>query len=225
MRTGMPSPQVITAELAQIANRAFALAVAIHLVLGLIGVAYALGARPTRGAALLLVSTLFGTVGMVAFTFHNPFNASTFGLLSIAYAFTALSWRGQRERREEIRWARGIGWSMLVFGWTYPHFLEQSSPFAYLIGAPLGLLPCPTLAFVAGLSLTRLVPVPAALSLLVAVTGLFYGLFGMLRLGVLLDGALLLGALALLFQELRVWHRGRRPRGTTEEVPTIKLSS
>jgi hypothetical protein len=210
----MPPPQVIAAELAQIANRAFALAVAIHLVLGLLGVAYALGARPARGMALLLVGVLFGTVSVVAFAFENPFNASTFGLLSIAYGFAAFGWRGRRERSEEVRWAGGSGWSMLVFGWTYPHFLEQSSPFAYLIGAPLGLLPCPTLAFVAGLSLTRLVPAPAALSLLLAVTALFYGLFGMLRLGVLLDGALLFAALALLFQELRFWYRGPRPLGT-----------
>jgi hypothetical protein len=39
---------------------------------------------------------------------------------------------------------------LMVFGWTYPHFLERNPWTAYLYAAPMGLLPCPTLATVIG---------------------------------------------------------------------------
>jgi hypothetical protein len=204
----MPSSQVIVAGLAQIANRAFAFAVAVHVVLGLLAIAIALGARPTWRVGLALVSLLLASVSAVALLFGNPFNGGVFALLAAAYAGAALRWRDAPERLKYAPFVRGIGWVLLVFGWTYPHFLDQSSPFAYLIGAPLGLVPCPTLAFTLGLTLTGLVPAAAPLSLTLGASALFYGLFGMLRLGVMLDGVLLFGGLVLLFLQLRFW----RPR-------------
>lgn len=202
----MPSSEIIAAGLAQIANRAFALAVVAHFVLGLIGVAVALGIRPARGVALSLVSVLLASVGVVALLFRNPFNAGMFALLAGAYAYAALSSSAPHERAQEPTWTRAVGFCLLVFGWTYPHFLEDASPFAYLIGAPLGLVPCPTLAFSVGLALTGLVPTPVALSCALGLYALFYGLFGALRLGVALDLVLLLGGLVLLLRQLQFRH-------------------
>ena len=50
-------------------------------------------------------------------------------------------------------WRRVVGTAMVAFGWVYPHFSSDPSLFAYFYGAPTGLLPCPTLSLVIGLSL------------------------------------------------------------------------
>ena len=87
---------------------------------------------------------------------------------------------------------------LIGFGLVYPHFLPGEPWFAYLFAAPFGLLPCPTLALVTGVTL-----LVRGLDLrpwcwLLAAAGFLYGLLGVLRLGVYLDLPLLAGAVALL---------------------------
>ena len=98
--------------------------------------------------------------------------------------------------------AFGAGAAMIAFAWTYPHFLAGSSTW-YLVAAPLGLVPCPSLAAAIGFALLGGGLGSRASSLTLASLGLFYGLFGVLRLGVLLDVGLVLGAAALSFTALR----------------------
>lgn len=86
----------------------------------------------------------------------------------------------------------------MVFAWVYPHFLVGRSPLAYLVGSPMGLIPCPTLALVMGLALVAGGPGGRSTSLLLALAGLFYAVFGVARLGVVLDVALLAGPVGLL---------------------------
>lgn len=68
---------------------------------------------------------------------------------------------------------------------------------AYLWGSPMGLIPCPTLSLVIALSLLGMVPARRAWSLTLSGAGVFYALFGVVRLGVTLDVPLFLGAVAL----------------------------
>jgi hypothetical protein len=79
----------------------------------------------------------------------------------------------------------------------YPHFVEIDSPAAYVIAAPFGLLPCPTLAVVIGatVALSNLDMRLWNTTLLVA--GSMYGTIGVFRLGVQLDWGLLVGTAIL----------------------------
>ena len=43
------------------------------------------------------------------------------------------------------------GAAMMALGWAYPEFVDR--PFGWLYGSPLGILPCPTLAFLIGATL------------------------------------------------------------------------
>lgn len=43
--------------------------------------------------------------------------------------------------------------ALVVFGWTYPHFVSTHSWIEYAYAAPLGLIPCPTLSVVIGFTL------------------------------------------------------------------------
>lgn len=131
--------------------------------------------------------------------YGNAFNAISFAILAIALAVVA-------GRADNSRVARGPAWTLMVggaaigFGLVYPHFVEGSWV-RVLAAAPVGIVPCPTLAMVAGIAIiaggfgSRVVP--AVLALWVA----FYAWFGVVRLGVTLDvglGVAFLGLLGVL---------------------------
>ena len=88
---------------------------------------------------------------------------------------------------------------------VYPHFFGISyplpwvfGPLAYLYAAPTGLIPCPTLSLVIGFALLGGGLGSRAWSISLAAVGLFYGLFGVMRLRVYWDIPLIFGAAALL---------------------------
>jgi hypothetical protein len=87
---------------------------------------------------------------------------------------------------------------LIAFGWGYPHFLETDRWMMYAYGAPLGVLPCPTLSAVIGATLILGLLGSAMWSITLATTGLVYGAVGVFVLGVQLDYALLAGALVLV---------------------------
>ena len=91
---------------------------------------------------------------------------------------------------------------MFSFGWVYPLFLESPSLLTYLYAAPTGLIPCPTLSIVIGLTVILSGLGSRLFSLLLGVSGVFYGIFGSARLGVMIDLVLLAGALLILFLAL-----------------------
>jgi hypothetical protein len=83
-----------------------------------------------------------------------------------------------------------VGIAAIAFGWAYPHFLA-GDPLAYLYAAPVGLVPCATLAIAIGFTLLGGGLGARWWSLVLAVLGLFYGLFGVFKLGVRVDLALI----------------------------------
>lgn len=194
----MPPKVEILSGLGRIANEATELAVAWHVLILISGVALLLGWRPSRRWTGLALTTPLVSVGTLAAVYGNPFNAVGMALLCIALLLIALRFDDRKVERASPLGALAGG-SLLVFGWCYPHFLDSSRPaLAYLYAAPTGLLPCPTLSIVAGYGLLCSGLRSRAWTLVLAGGALFYGLFGVLRLGVYIDIALIVGALALL---------------------------
>ena len=197
----MPRAADILDGLSAIANQATGVAVAWHILIATALVALVSGWRPSQRTARLLIGMPLASVAAVAIAFANPFNGLVF--TASALAMTALAMRG--DRRPVWRgsaWTRAIGLVMIAFGWVYPHFLEGPA-IAYLYASPVGLVPCPTLAVAIGFALLGNGLGSRAWGLTLAAVGLFYGLFGVLRLGVFLDIALVGGAIALVVAELR----------------------
>jgi len=87
---------------------------------------------------------------------------------------------------------------MIIFGFVYPHFLNTDTFMKYLYSSPLGLVPCPTLSLLIGIILIFNGSGSNAISITFIIFGLFYGLFGVFKLGVHLDIGLLLGTLTLI---------------------------
>jgi hypothetical protein len=217
----MPPATEIVDGLSAIANRASGIAVAWHIVIAMALVALAAGWRPSQRTARLLLGMPLASVAGVAIVFNNPFNGLVFG--ASALALTAIAMGG--DRRSVSRgsaWARGIGVTTIAFGWVYPHFLQGDAT-TYLYAAPVGLVPCPTLAVAIGFALVGNGLGSRVWSLTLGALGLFYGLFGVLRLGVFLDIGLVGGALALVAVVLHSAGGGRaglahRPRTRSERA-------
>jgi hypothetical protein len=216
----MPNATDILDGLSMIANRTTGVAVGWHLVIAAALVALGAGWHPSQRTARLLIGMPLASVAAVAFAFANPFNGLVFA--ASAMALTALAM--MEDRRPVLRgsaWAFGSGIASITFGWVYPHFLD-GHPTAYLYAAPVGLVPCPTLAVAIGFALLGNGLGARAWSLTLAAVGLFYGLFGLLRLGVWLDIGLVNGAIALIAAVLRSNSHAPDPASSTSiKSPTI----
>ena len=141
------------------------------------------------------------SVAALAFAFGNLFTGWVFAVSVLALTGLAMN----RDRRPVSRgsaWTGRIGVAMVAFGWLYPHFLEGHAT-AFLYASPVGLVPCPTLAVAIGFALLGNGLGSRVWSLTLVAVGLFYGLFGVLRLGVFLDIGLVGGAVALAASAFR----------------------
>lgn len=198
----MPSSTQILEALSSIANGATSYAVAMHVLVALALVAWGSGVRLERRAGVVLFCAPLAVVSVFAGIYHVYFNAAVFALLALALIVIGLrsasAWRAASSAPIAL-----LGGVLLGFSWMYPHFVETRSALAYLYASPLGLLPCPTLAFLIGLALSAGVPGGRLSARVLGGAGLFYALWGTLKLGVWIDGFLLLGALALLLSTFR----------------------
>ena len=195
----MPDASTILEGLAHIANHYQWLAIAWHILLTSLFVVLVVGWRPSPKIIIALLCTPAISVSILAFVNGNPFNGILFLSLSLLMVIFGL-----------LNKSRKIGLSspffllsgvlVLLYGLIYPHFIAHPDTFVYLYAAPSGLIPCPTLSCIIGfiMILNGLHSRPVVIAVLV--TGLFYALFGIFRLGVWLDIGLLVAALLLGFQ-------------------------
>jgi hypothetical protein len=198
----MPAAADILESLTAIANQALAIAVFWHAVIFACLIALAVGWRPSRRAGATMLVALPASVGAVALAYRNPFNAASFALLAVL-----LGWHARHLGREKLSvgtaWTATLGTILIAYGLVYPHFLDARPLILYTVAAPTGLIPCPTLAVMIGCTLTTNSAFSRPWEGTLAAFGLFYALFGVMRLGVLLDAGLLIGALALTVVVLR----------------------
>jgi hypothetical protein len=203
----MPSTSDILSGLTRISNDAFAAAVVWHALLAAALIAALLGWRPSRRALAIALSAPLLSVAAFAWAFGNPFNAAVFSALGLAAAAIGATLPRTPIERPAPGFAL-LGAALVAFAWLYPHFLSGRSPVAYFYGAPVGLIPCPTLSLVIGVALLC-GGLGRPWAWLLSVAGLFYALFGALRLGVRIDLALLAGAIALALLAARGGGPGR----------------
>jgi hypothetical protein len=193
----MPTAEQVLAGLREITNTWRPLAVLWHVYLAAF-VAFLLtgGRPPKRYACLSLVLPLL-SVSILAGLSGNPFNMLVFGLVGTGLLVVSLRLPMQPVELSPA-WTRISGAIFLVFGWIYPHFLDTTSPLMYLYAAPTGLIPCPTLSVVIGLTLILNGLGSRTMSLTLGITGMFYGVVGVWRLGVVIDWFLVAGSAIIL---------------------------
>ncbi len=192
----MPDPTQILSGLRAIANSSRDLAIGWHIVGWLVAARIALGWRPQRrGVAIILALPLL-SVAALAWKHGNPFNGIVLSAAAVVLVGLG-STLPKTPTDRAVPWARALGGAIMIYGLVYPHFLDARSSLEYLYAAPTGLVPCPTISFVIGVALALDGLGSRPWSLVLAGFGLFYAVFGMFRLGVVLDVGLLVGAIAL----------------------------
>src|SRR4051812_31963449 len=103
----MRAPGDILASSEAIANEAFALAVVWHAAVAVFLGRLALGARPSRRLAAVVVALPLGSVSAVAFAFGNPVNGVVCGALAVALTIIGA-------RLDDRRVRGGPGWAVIA---------------------------------------------------------------------------------------------------------------
>ncbi len=216
----LPTTDQILSQLQTIANSWQLLSVLWHFGFALFSIALISGARPSRRTCGIFLSLPLLSVSAVAWLSSNPFNGTLFALIGILLLAVAARFP-PGDVSMVPSWWKLPGIVMIIFGWTYPHFLNTSTPLVYLYAAPTGLIPCPTLSIVIGFALLLGNLDSRPLPLILGIAGLFYGITGIAQLNVPVDWVLLLGTICLLtfafLKKDRVWQAEgiRKPRAMT----------
>ena len=192
----MPTTTEILSGLIHISNQYLYLAMAWHLVFYILLIALLSRKTIPRLLPVLVLSPAMLSVSVLAWTNGNPFNGAVFAVLFLLFLTVGLFGRSTPGRNFHSAFRLG-GFILLAYGFLYPHFLVTEGPLMYFIASPAGLIPCPTLSVIIGFALISDGFRSKALSIILTVAGLFYSLFGMFRLGVMLDLGLLFGSLLL----------------------------
>ncbi len=193
----MPSASEILHGLTIVARDWEGIAVFWHIYFAMIAVAVICGWRPRKRLAGFLLAPPLLSVSVVSLLAKNPFNGIVFAALAVLLPLIAIGLGCEPVRISPVGFLFP-GLALFAFGWAYPHFLESTSLLPYLYKAPTGLIPCPTLAIVIGLALVLDGLGSRRLCFTLGVVGLFFGVFGVVRLGVAVDWTLLLGAVVIL---------------------------
>jgi len=170
-----------------------------HIVFYVLIVALIAKWKPSNKLFAILTCLPALSVGVFAWLSRNPFNGSLFILLAILILIFGLKASSKPIHVSQLPFAvAGIG--MIVFGLIYPHFIETKSVIEYLYASPIGLIPCPTLSILIGFLLLFNGFSSQSLTLTLIFFGLFYGIFGVLKLAVYLDLFLVFGTITLLLK-------------------------
>jgi len=196
----MPTPAEILEQLHAIANHVAWLAIAWHVVIVVVAVALIKGWRPQARTVTVLVVAPVLSVSVVSASFASWFNAVTFGVLAVICASLMRDVRGQAQLRPR-GWRLWVALALIAYGFVYPHFVDGGW-YRSSYASPVGLVPCPTLALVAGFALLVQTSRSRVLCTVLAGWTVFYALFGVFQLGVWLDVGLLLAVVALVFESL-----------------------
>jgi|SoiMethySBSTD1v2_1073268.scaffolds.fasta_scaffold01344_17 hypothetical protein len=210
----MPSPDLILSWATTVANEWRELAIGWHAALALLALGLLAGWRPSNRFLALLLATPVASVSILAWISGNGFNAALFAALAVA--LVALAARLPEGRaRTSTPGVVATGVLLVLVGWLYPHFVRVTSPLEYGYASPFGLLPCPTLAVVTGMSLVFATLQSRKWGGLIAVAGMLYGVIGVVALDVALDYFLFGGAVVLALNLVVTSTRSVRP--TAEE--------
>jgi hypothetical protein len=200
----MPPADVILAWATRVANDWQWLAMGWHGALAALLLLLVARGRPSRRIAAAILVLPLASVSLLAAASGNPFNAVAFALLVVLLTGFA----AQLPPATPVTYAppawRAAAIVLVAFGWAYPHFLVSTTWAEYLYASPFGLLPCPTLSVVLGLTLLFGGFQSTAWTVAIAAAGLLYGWIGVVRLGVVLDSGLLAGAVLLLLMTMTV---------------------
>lgn len=148
----MPTADQILSGLRAIANSWNTIAILWHVYFGAMALVLAVGVRPSRRIAGLLLGLPLWSVSAIAWLSPNQFNGLVIAVVGIVLLLVAVKLPND-EVQIAPTWTLMSGLVLFAVGWGYPQLLNTSSYLPYLHSAPVGTIPCPTLTIVIGSAL------------------------------------------------------------------------
>ena len=202
----MPKTEEIINGLQTIVNDYSFFAIIWHAVFYFLLVALIAKWQPSKRLLGLLICLPLLSVAVIAWLSGNPFNGILFSIMTILIIIFGFKASNQPIHISQVPFMV-IGILMIVFGLVYPHFMNADSYLKYFYAAPVGLIPCPTLSILIGFLLLYNGFGSQSIALTFIAFGLFYGIFGVIKLAVYIDIFLIFGSIAHLvkyFMPLKV---------------------
>lgn len=193
----MLTREEILAGLTSLANEYSNIAITWHVIILIIMAALFAGWKPGNSIMILLLSSLLMSVSVFAGMQGNIFNAGVFAFLVIMSIYCTLR-SGNGNVTGDRSMADISGLLLIIFGLSYPEFFKSTSLLEYAYASPTGLIPCPTLAVLTGFGLVYKGFMSQTWAITLGAAGMFYGLFGVMYLGIYIDWVLVAGAFVLL---------------------------
>ena len=195
----MPKTQEILSKLTSVANDYSLFAIIWHVVFFLLIIFLIMKWVQSVKTLNVLLCLPILSVAVFAWISGNPFNGALFTILTILLLVFGLKTSTGSISYSQLPFVVA-GVILIVFSLVYPHFINTESFVKYLYASPVGLIPCPTLSLVIGFALIYNGFGSHSISLTLILFGLFYSVFGILKLAVYLDFFLLFGTLTLLIK-------------------------
>jgi hypothetical protein len=196
--TFMRTPEAITATLETVSKETKSYSAFVHfLFLAVIGLGLFV-AKIRNAVFSLFIAFLSLSATVVAVKYGIAPNVIVFGMffVFIVHAYLTKRLNFNLGGISPVNLLLGI--LGLVFGFWYPHWVESPVWLNAFLYSPLGSLNCPTMVTICGFLCLSEEPRSRILETTVAVITLYFGFFGILRLGAYVDVALILCALCLL---------------------------
>lgn len=198
--TMMVPPESITTDLQRVSGELKTVSLVIH-ILFICVVAAGLFIRRARqvlfGAFISLISLSAVIIAAVYTIIPNFIIFSLFFVLIIhAWLTKRLNFELKNTNRLNIY----FGTVALLFGFWYLHWVESPILWNALWFSPMGIINCPTMLTVCGFLCLTGEPRSRILEFMVAITTLYFGFFGVFRLGAYVDIVLIVCAVFLLIR-------------------------
>ena len=194
IRINMPTPEEILKSTAYLANNYMAIAAMWHVVIVLLITSYISRRWMSSRIYYGLPALLFLSVSLLALSVLNFFNSFVYFGLSIIFLRKAIRIRDSHFELNDSVFLTVSACLIILSGLVYPHFLNASF-FAYIVASPTGVIPCPTLLLVSGISLLFVRSDDKSIFYTLIPVNVAYGLIGILFLGVYLDIILIAAAI------------------------------
>ncbi len=194
----MKSPEEIAAMLSNVTRELTAFSVFVHVIF-LAVMAMGLMVKKTRNilfCSFIAFLSLSATAVSIKYVIlpNIIIFATIFALIMIAYFRKELNFNF-----EDITPVnKYFGIAGLIFGFWYLHWVESPIWLNALLYSPLGSVNCPTLLTISSFLCLTAKPRSVMLESVVAIITLYFGFFGLFRLGAYVDIVLIISALFLI---------------------------
>jgi len=195
----MPKTEEIINGLQSVVNDYSTFAIVWHAIFYFLLIGLIAKWQPSNKLFGVLLCLPLVSVALFAWLSGNPFNGFIFSIMAILIFIFGIKSSNQPIQVSQFPFMV-TGILMIVFGLIYPHFISANSFLKYLYTSPVGLIPCPTLSILIGFLLLYNGFGSQPITITFIAFGLFYGIFGVLKLAVYLDIFLILGSIALLIK-------------------------